>query len=117
MMTLHVLSWLLTAVSTKRKISEVDREIAEKRRSIEENEKGIAATQDIVEEAIRRTDDEFYRLRTRVGSAERRRSKAEDTVYGRFVRAARALNPTEPPNGDNMWRDLADGWNGGRDRE
>jgi len=47
-------------------------EIAALQSVIAENDKAIEATKPIVEEAVKRTDDGFYRLRAKAGVAARR---------------------------------------------
>ncbi len=77
-----ILSWLFAGAAAKRAmLSDADRAIEEKKRSIEEADQGIEAVQPIVEEAIKRTDDEFYRLRSRIKRAERRKLKTEVDLF------------------------------------
>lgn len=49
-----------------------DKAIQEKEKSIADNARDIEGIKPIVEEAIRRTDDEYYRRRSLVGKGKRR---------------------------------------------
>lgn len=67
------LAWLFP-----RTIPDVDAEIARLTQSIAERDRAIEATVPIVKEAINRTDDVYYRLRTKVKIGERRLQLVSD---------------------------------------
>lgn len=56
-------------------------EISRLEQSIAENDKRIEAEQPIVDEAVRRTDDVYYKLRSQVSRAERRIMKTETDLF------------------------------------
>lgn len=83
-----ILSWLFAGVaSAERALALADKEIEEKQSSIVEMEKGIEAAKPIVEEAIKRTDDVYYKLRSEVKRAARRKDKTLTDLFMRDVEA------------------------------
>lgn len=58
--------------SAEKAIEEADKQIEEKTKNIEAMDNGIQATQPFVDEAIKRTDDGYYKMRSKAGVASRR---------------------------------------------
>lgn len=83
---MSLFSWLLALGHARSRLRNLEREIEEKKRTVEENDKGIEAIQPMVDEAIRRTDDGYYTLRHRVASAVRRKDKAETDAFMRDLK-------------------------------
>lgn len=77
-----ILSWLFAGVAARqRDLSRVEKEIEEKSKSVQEMDKSIDAVRPHVQEAIKRTDDVYYKLRSKVKTAERRIEKTETDLF------------------------------------
>lgn len=81
-MSLHILSWLAAGIGTKKAaIRRADEEIERKQQAIGDKARDIEAVEPIVDEAVKRTDDVYYKLRSEVKRAERRTTKTKTDLF------------------------------------
>lgn len=73
----------------RRRLPAADPEIARLQQEIAERDRAIEAIKPIAEEAIKRTDDVYYRLRTKVKVAERRLQTVSERFSGDLERGWR----------------------------
>lgn len=78
---ISLLSWLFPRKNGHPVLAALDQQIENKQIAIEARDKGIEAVQPIVEEAIKQTDDVYYKLRHEVGRAARRKEKTEKDTF------------------------------------